>query len=436
MSRVPLACVLACLWLVPDGRPAFAQWEKQAESQSPRKMVGDGDPGRSSWEEYRERLGHGPVYQVEALHRPYETGILYYCRALISRDAPAPIMQGFGIDRDGKCVPPPKPGLEADRARVVGEGKTALPLALPTGLVGVWLERTRAGNEELHTGVSCLVTTMRLPEKAGQVETAFHQGLFRVERLTAAQVARAQPLRQDAAFFRDRVAAIQKEVVAAHRARPLRLEHELAEAAALFREPAFVEAVRAGLARWIERTPAEVAGKGFPNSLAFALAQCGEAKDFQLFHRLVRRHPAHASYVTFDTLVLMRRVGGAQAVPLVADLLKDASPSEAVQPAEELVRRLDATVPRPTHADGFLKAMTSLFHLDPADFGLRMAESRLLELADRHPFPPPELELLRLRVKNNSGTWTMLAEADRKPGYAAALKWVAGRKGEEPGGRP
>lgn len=96
-------------------------------------------------------------------------------------------------------------------------------------------------------------------------------------------------------------------------------------------------------------------------------------------------------------------------------------------PADYLLH-LDPTVPKPTDADDLLLTMTRMFKLNPADFGLRLAEARLLELADRHAFTPAELANLRLRVKNTSGTWLMMRDADRQPGYAAAVKWLAARK--------
>lgn len=403
MNRPVLACVLAGLCLIADGRSARAETDK------------------------------GPVFQVEALIRHEESGDLYYFRVLLHPGSRASLMQGFGVGRDGECLPPPRAVSEdfdrAEPLRVkrLGDGKESFPRAQFTHHVGASIETSRAGREELHINVSCLGTAIPLPEKPGRAEFVFHQGAFRVEQLTAAQAERVGPLRPDPNVLRGRFAALRDEALAAHRARPLRPEAELPEAAAVFREPTFVRAVRAGLAEWVNGTPEEVEGKGFPNHLAYALARCGEADDFALFHRLARRHPGYASYVQRPTLLLIGQAGGARAAPLVDALLADPSPSHA-QPAEELLRRLDPALPRPTQGDELVRSMTVMFRLDPAAFGLRMAEARLLELADQHPFTKAELDRMRLQVENKSGTWTVLTEADRKRAYEAARKWVAERK--------
>src|SRR5439155_11577528 len=162
-------------------------------------------------------------------------------------------------------------------------------------------------------------TSLALPDRDGEVRYTIFGGAFRVERLSAEQVAKAQPLRRDPKYFRDRVAAIGKEL---HATYPTLAQHGQIEIAILLREPDLTADLRKMFADWTDRDPASVIGKGWPNDVSDALARLGDASDFALFHRCVKRHPTYADFLITPTLRLVERVGGADAAPLVSDLLQ------------------------------------------------------------------------------------------------------------------
>ena len=240
---------------------------------------------------------------------------------------PHPVVMGLALDADGKCVPMPAAGHiireQPVREAVDLRAGEPAPLAFPNGQVGVWFDPERDGGDLLVSRESCLVTSLRLPRREGEVVQAFYLGLFRVERLSASQVRAMRPLRLDPLEHTVRVGAMQIELIAAQRAKPLSLEHELPTAAELFGAPAFVDPVCAALTDWVGRTLTEVAGKGFPRRLTRALACSGAAKDIDLFGRLVVRRPTFAGWVWDDVLVIERRFGRARVAPLASVLLLD-----------------------------------------------------------------------------------------------------------------
>ncbi|WP_020470751.1 hypothetical protein [Zavarzinella formosa] len=441
MNKLSVACVLALLWLILPQPSANAQFEQERASAKDELPRPDEVPTEEiAWKKFLEHLGKGPVCQVEILTRERPEGGLFYFRVLVSRACPFPIMRGFGIDRDDKCIPPPDPRhnqfQDLKRLVVQNRNPASPPLAFHNHSTGVWFQEPVTPGKELTLLTDCVGESGRLPEKPGQIEMVYHKALFRIEHLTAAQVEKAEPLRQNAAFFRDRVAAIQKEAIAAHRVKPITDERLLIQASQLFQDPVFNDELRAKLSKWIDRPTKELAHKDddrflaiIPNLLTYALARSGEPKDFELFHRLARRHPQLAGAIKHQTLILLDHAGGAQARDLASDLMKNPAPADSHHlPEYELLRKLDPDIPEHTEGDRFLLMMTHLFKLKPADFGLRMAESRWLELADRREFSPGELQDMREKVKNESGPWMMMRESDRKSGQEAALKWIAGRK--------
>src|SRR5207253_1286093 len=151
--------------------------------------------------------------------------------------------------------------------------------------------------------------------------------------------------------FRERAAAIRRELLTTHRGAWTDSRHGTIELARLFPEPDLIEPVRKILTDWIDKDPAAVAGKGWPGDAAAALAHLGTAKDFALFHRLVRRHPDYAQFAITPTLHLVKRVGGRDAGPLVADLLKLRDPFTTGSECAKLLRRLAPNVPEPTYGD-------------------------------------------------------------------------------------
>ena len=294
-------------------RPAMAQGKLQAQ----------GDAPPSDWDRYRARLGTCPVYRVEALTRDRQTGRVGYFRVLISRRMPRPVVMGFALDDDGKCVRIPDPGYGQGGSDLREKGPRQLPLAFLNGSVGVRFEPRLADDELRVVRESCCGYGVKLPQREGQAEWAFHLGLFRVERLSAEQVRAAEPLTLDPWEHMVRVGAIQIELIARHRAKPLSVERELPAAAELFGAAAFVDPVRAALAAWVERTPAEVAGRGFPRHLTWALACSGTVGDIDLLARLAARHPNYAGWVRSEALELERRFGRAWVAPLAGALVAD-----------------------------------------------------------------------------------------------------------------
>ncbi len=340
---------------------------------------------------------------------------------------------GFGVDDNGSCMRPPEHGFKLpatilrDRQRSEEVAEPPLPLAFESHLAFVDFESDADSDSQLRFGVSCIVNRLNPPTEPGQVVLRYFEGQFRVEHLSAERIAEAQPLRQNAAFFRERTAALTREAIVHQLFWTERPDRELPEAARLFRAPVLLDALRSALDKFTDRTPEELVGKGFPHTFADALAAGGDAGDFTLFHRFVRRHPDCACLLNYPTLALLARTGGSGAAPLVRDLLRDEHPAH-MQPSTVLLRTLDPSVPVQTHADNLLVELAQKFELEPADFGLGMVEARLLALAGKHAFTPIELQTMRDQVANGSGTWAVLNGTDRKSGYRAALKWVSDRK--------
>src|SRR5262249_17530748 len=164
---------------------------------------------------------------------------------------------------------------------------------------------------------------------------------------------------------------------------------------------------RTMLMDWIDKDPAVVAGKGWPGDAANALAHLGTAEDFAVFHRLVRRHTNYAQFAITPTLELVKRVGGRDAGPLIADLLKLPDPFSTGSDCAKLLRRLAPDVPAPTYGDYTVMIVAEKLGRKPSDFGMEFAP-----------------ELLKIKENAHSEDWVFQNSAERAKGIAAALKWA------------
>lgn len=355
-----------------------------------------------AWRAWLKKLGSGPVYRAEVLFRCDDR--LFLAEALMSPDVPRPRMMGFGLNDKGEAIPPPDPGYQQvqDQVREVRSDKPdRYPLAWRFRYYGVSL---RDGGIAHHSDVA---TRLKLPREVGAAAYTLHGGAFRVERLSPQQLAKAQPLRRDPEYFRERTAAIRREFLTTHRQDWTDSPNGTIEIARLFPEPKLIEPVRRMVVAWIDREPSEVAGKGWPGDASNALAHLGTAKDFAVFHRLVRRHPVYAHFAITPSLDLVKRVGGRDAGPLIADLLKLGEPFETGSDCAKLLRRLAPDVPAPTYGDYAVMSIAEKLGRKPSDFGMKLAP-----------------ELLTVKANAHSEDWVFPNAAERKKGTAAALKWA------------
>jgi hypothetical protein len=370
---------------------------KPADEKSAGSQVDD------AWRARLKELGKGPVYRAEILFRGGDDR-LYLAETLFSPDLPQPRMMGFGLNEKADAVPPPDPGYqrvqEAVREKLIDE-PASFPLAWSFRYYGVSLRDIGTAH---HGDVA---TRLNIPGESGGIAYTLYSGAFRVERLSPEQVAAARPLRRDPKYFRDRTAAIRKELLTTHREAWANSQHGKVEVARLFREPHLIADVRRILTDWIERDPAAVAGKGWPGDASEALAHLGRAADFDVFHRLVRRHPAHARFVITPTLHLVQRVGGHDAGPLISDLLKLKDPFTTGSESAKLLRQLAPDVPEPTYGDYTVMTVAEKLGRKPTDFGMKLAP-----------------ELLKVSAQSHSEDWVFATAADRRAGIAAALKWA------------
>lgn len=376
----------------------------------------------SETQAWLRRLGKGPVYRIDILYRHSEDGVLYYCQTLISPDQPdTGRIPGFGLNARGQPILPPDPGYaRVQTLAVAGQPKTEPALAETTRHLGVSLRADDGEQGQAMIRVSDIATGMPLPAKAGESQVAFFaHALFRIEMLSARQVAAVVPLRQDATAYRQRTAALRQELFSTHQD-ALTADGALPDAVRVFPEASLINRLRKGLADWIDE-PADM--RGFPHPLCGALAAVSVPADFDLFHRLVRRWPEYRPHASEPIFIMLKRHGGREAVPLLRDLLEDEAIAE-LAPNVVLLRRLDRSVPAPTHGDRMLQRWIEAFGLKPGDFGFRLAQARLLEQANRYPFEPRELQTLQRAVRDGRGDWLLLGERDRRRAVALALEQI------------
>lgn len=268
-------------------------------------------------------------------------------------------------------------------------------------------------------------TYMPRPKKPGASTVGFRDAIFVVELLTPEQVLKEEPLRQDAAFYKQRTAELQKVLLTTHRATLLANDHSLAHGAEVLRDPTLRDEVRKRLNAWIDLTPAEVRGAEFPGTLLDALRHCGDDSDLALLNRLTQRHPSYARHLLWNTLYLAKRTGGAKAMPLWTVLVQD-SEAESTGEGVSRLRALDSTIPASTRGDLAIDQMVRVFKLDPAKFHLRLAQAILLKRADQAKLTPAEKDQFQTVLEYpRNGHWLYLTEADRQRGQKAALEWLA-----------
>lgn len=373
-----------------------------------------------AWQAYCKKLAQGTAFQAEIVHRQGDQ--LSYYRVLFGSACPRPVMYGLALNVRLQAVPPLDPGYHrllqhTEAVLRVGEVRVA-PLAFTTHYLSIHLDDKNATHADLR--VSDLGTSMPLPKQAGGVESTYFGGLFRVERLTNVQLAKAEPLRQDAMAMLERLAVLRQEA----RAYAKNFKgHDLTTAAITWREPALLDRVRKELGQWIDRTPADVVGKGFPNDLCFALGQAGTAVDFPLFERLAKRHPEHAAYLNYPTVQLLLRPPVAEAKPLLQLLFADRAPLQADQKYVKMLRDADATIPVPSAGDDFARVLMQFFELRPASVGFTLAQAEVLAKHEQFKLPAKEVQYLRDATANESGDWFVRSLKDRERVVSALLKW-------------
>jgi hypothetical protein len=249
----------------------------------------------------------------------------------------------------------------------------------------------------------------------------FHNAEFRLERVAPQDVIRTGPLRQDAKLFRERTAALRKELSTTQRDRLSERENNLISAAYLYRDAALIDRVRKEFDEWIALPADEFATRSFPTHLAYCLATVGDARDFKAFHQLINRHPTCAWRQTWAVLQLAERVGTAKALPLLDDMLKNPEQGAELSPNVKVLLTLDPKVPQPTDGDLFLIAMMERFHLKHSCYGLGLAQQRLVALKDTHPLTDEEVKQWKHAV---TGDWLFATEANRRYGVELVREWL------------
>jgi hypothetical protein len=400
----------ALLLLFATSAPLHAQFGGEREKKGIRR-----DQEEKAWHDWLGGLGAGPVYRVEILYRHDE--LLYLCQGYLSPARPLTgNIQGFGLDAGGKPVPAPNPGYALSKPTLEVSSKTVdYPLAPTTRYLGVALRDGGPGQATIHS--SDLATTVPLPAVPGEVKAVFFRAAaFRLEALGPEQVKVSRPLRQDPTYFRARTDFLQKELLA-QRGAITQSEATLSSAARVLRHPDILRRLRNALTAWIDKTPQEVDGKGFPHEICRALADAGDRDDFYYFHRLVLRHPGHGGSVHAPVLRLVMRKGTKDAMPLLKDLLESPVPQREPERYVKTLRGLDPTVPVPTEGDAFLAALAARFKFDPKEYGLCPAQERLLELSGKLTRPQRQ----ELEQGSQPVQWLVLSEAERRRGRDDAL---------------
>jgi hypothetical protein len=423
---------LVLLLLASPGRAdVFDEPDGKEPKKADAKGRGDGaDAARHEqelWEAYVKKLGDGPIYRVEVLYRGGPgADHLTYCRHYVSAAIPTPHgLFGFGVNAKGEAVPPADPGHQAVtpalEARKSGKSEPPPPLATRTRYVGVTLDQKGSKPDDAAIQSSDHVMFLPLPKKGGESQTtSFGGALFRLERVTAEDVRKAGPLRQDAKLFRARVDALRREVLSASREHLPHSEVNLIGAAHVIRAPELIDGVRALLDEWIANPPSEFLAEPFP---FFRMVDClgalGDERDFTAFRGVKQRLPRKAESLIHPTLKLVERVGAAKAMPLIEDLLKNPTPLDA-DGRIRVLRELDPRIPPFTEGDYFLIAAVWHFRLKATCYELRPVEPTLDALRKKKPLTPEqELMLATCHLVKHM----FLTEAGRRQGVELVLDW-------------
>src|ERR1043166_2344870 len=369
------------------------------------------------------RLGEGPVYQVDILYRCREDGRLYLCQTLLSpkrKNAPGGI-PAFGLDEKGKPVELPDPQTQRIRPPIEvssKDGQPRYPPAQGTRYLGAYLEKPQG---DMTIRVTDVATGAPLPKQPGEVTvTLFQSCAFRIERLPAETVQKYQPLCEDPSYFCARVESLRKELLGTHRDLLTQSPEQTAQAAVLLRESFLVDLLRKHCADWIDRPPGSKAH--IPLHTLYALGLAGDATDGKLLQRWLKQRPEDSYWLARPTLDLMRRQGARDLLPLFTDLLHDTQPAGAEGNAKRLIENVKE-LPRPTRGDDFLRRLLQEFDRNPADFGFKSVPQRLLD--ERLTFSVEDRERIELAVKHPlSSDWLFFSTADRQRGVDEAIAWL------------
>src|SRR5205823_4582497 len=130
-------------------------------------------------------------------------------------------------------------------------------------------------------------TSMSLPTKLGQPEIQFFSHAeFRLELVTPDDVLKMGPLRQDAKYFRDRIAALRNELTTRWRDRSPKSQKELIEAAYFFRDAELIDELRKLFDEWTAPTAEKPLDVDFVTQLTRCLSVVGDERDFAAFEQL------------------------------------------------------------------------------------------------------------------------------------------------------
>jgi hypothetical protein len=402
------------------------------EDEKEKKAKDDGKAReQEEWEAYVKKLGKGPIYRVEVLFRDYNDGTrLNYCRDYVSPDIRSPNgLFGLALDENGKVVPARDLDRRAAKEPLRTEvSKDSKPLALRTRYVWITLNNTTPENANACIFVTQSGRRMPMPKKLGDVEVRFSKrAVFRVELVSAEDVLKLGPLRQDAQYFHDRTDALKQDILKTHRKQIDESESSLAEAAHVFRDAELIDAVRGALDRCIELKPADFRERSFPSQLTSCLAALGDEREVATFQRLAQRHTECTPSLIWPALNLTKRVGGAKTLPLLEELARN--PTAAYDTRQQIVRQLDPKLPQPTHGDVFVVEVVRLFQLKPDCFGLVSTERRLDQVLRGQPRPPGWEDLCHA----SGSDYLFLTEGDRKRNIETLLEWL---KDHQPPAKP
>lgn len=364
----------------------------------------------------------GPFYQVELLFRWRPDDRLYLGKSLISSACPSTdSMPALSLDDKGLPIAPPDPWGKQ-------KGSQEMSKAGTTHIYSFSLNPEYAVPGHVSIREDDLGGNMPLPVKIGEVSiTIFSGAAYRIQRISPEEAKAFEPLRNDPKFYRQRTAELRGELLGKHKVVTTASSNALAATALLLRDPGLINSVRSAFQLWIDKTPDEVKGKGYPNALSDALIQIGTVEDFKLFHQLLKRHPEEASRLTFKIPSMAKRLGLRQARPLLLVLLDNNTAMAFVNHRVTWLLRLDKTIPKPTCGDAVLSAMTREFELKPSDFGMTpIGPDDLRKLADRHDFTQRKMANMKEAGLFNGAwkDWVMLNEEDRRRGTQRMRTWI------------
>jgi hypothetical protein len=379
-----------------------------------------------------EPTSTSPRYRAEILFRD-EKATLFLAQSVLPKaisENDFPVV-AVGFTEDGRSLPPPDPGYAPRQPRLEtvirsGTSVAEAPPAEGTHLYRVSLDRAYARPGEVAVSIADRATAGPLPTKLGEPTfvlfwDGIYQAVFRVE-LVRADVA---PLRKDRDHWQQRTRAIARELLA-RRDWINEDGHRLATAACVLRDPRLIEDLRDKLQAWIDAGEEEIKRTGFPHHLVDALVIVGDARDVSLLEQIAER-PRQAYYLVWKVAPLARRIGVGPMRNLLLTLLNHRGLTSANDRLKRL-RAQEPSVPEPACGDGMVLELARAFQLDPAEFGMVLAEQRLLAMADRFALSARDRDICETCVQYKSGTWIMPSLQSRKDGIEAMRRWIAGAR--------